>query len=186
MDKPRERRSLVVAHVSYGFMIFAGALHVVTAMGASTYIAQVTGVDEVYAFPPAYLALVTLTAYLLLRNGRWAVDDVFVYKGWRLAPFIAISEIEHAQIGIPDNWITALAQLPGAGIMGLAASAQSSALVLRLSGNRWLVWEFTAMVNRDQFVRAILERSPRADTNGTVMPVPITLPLLRVGSIVQG
>jgi hypothetical protein len=186
MDKPQDGRSVVVAHVSYAFLVFTAAVHVFTAGGASLFIAQVTGIDEAYAFPPLYLALVALTAYLVLRNGRWAVDDDFIYKGWRLARFIAISEIEHAQIGIPDNWITALAQLPGAGHMGLAASMQSSALVLRLSGDRWLVWEFSGMVNRDQFVNAILKRSPRGHTDCPVMPVPIWLPLLRVGRIIHG
>lgn len=185
MNKSHECRRMVVTHVSYLFLVFVAAVHVVTGCGVAIFIADITGMPAPYAFPPAYLALVALTVYLVLRNGRWAVDDEFIYKGWRLARFIAIAEIEHAQIGIPDNWLTAIARIPGSGLWKLAASMQSSALVLRLSGNRWLVWQFSAMVNRERFVNAVLERSPREDTDSPMLPIPTKLPLLKVGSILH-
>jgi hypothetical protein len=156
-----------------------------TAFALSLGLTDFVKIQPIFAFALTYLPLVFLTSYLMLRNGRWAVDGRFIYKGWRLSPYVAVSEIEHAQIGIPDSWVKAVAHLPGGHIVGLVEAVQNDALVLRLSGNRWLVWQFLGMVNRDQFVHAVLEHSPSIGGDATHFAVPINFPLLRVGKILQ-
>ena len=77
--------AVIIAHVSYAHLAFTAAVHVMTAFGLSLFLTDFIKIQPIFAFPLAYLSLVLLTSYLVLRNGRWAVDGRFLYKGWRRA-----------------------------------------------------------------------------------------------------
>lgn len=181
-----QKTTMIVTHVSYSMLVFASAIHVLTAGGLSVLLAGIARVGMVYVFPFVYLGLIGMTAYLVFRNGRWAVDDEFIYKGWPLRPLVKTSEIEHAQIGLPDNILTVLSQIPGAGSLRAAVAAQQGALLICFSGNRWLIWEFWGMVNRQEFVERVLTMSPR-DSNMEITPdVLRRLSLINTGRIIHG
>ncbi len=99
---------MIVAHVSYPFLVFVAGVHLFTAYAIALGVSQDLNIREEFVFILAYAALLLMSACLLLRNGRWAVDEKYIYKGWTLTPFISIEEIEHAQIGLPSKWSSML------------------------------------------------------------------------------
>jgi hypothetical protein len=169
---------MIVALVSYRFLIFVAGVHLFTAGAISFGASQVLNVKEAFVFLPTYGVLLLMSACLVLRNGRWAVDKEHIYKGWPLTPLISIEEIEHAQVGLPPKWTSMLSTA--------VASAERRALLLRLRGNRWLIWEFWAMVNRDEFVEEILRNAPVEDDIDIPNEVIRRLSLTKVGTILQG
>lgn len=104
-----------------------------------------------FAIFPFPFALVTVAAlYFNWNYSRWETDGTCVRRGGE--PLFRISEIEAVQLGIPDNWITRLASIPGIEWTKLrtlkaASERQKEMLVVRLSRNRWFIWSGSTYEN---------------------------------------
>ncbi len=178
----------VTARLSYFFLIAIGIAHVFTAGIGSAMLANVIwgNIDRFpYFFPFLYIALVGFSAVLVYGNGRWTVDGQHIYKGMAKTPFISIAEIEHAQIGLPENWLSKLTPLNP--LLAVAMkNAQREALLVKLTGNRWFIWQFMGMVNRKRFVEAVLARSPSLGEISIPAHVARKLSIAKTGQIVSG
>ena len=178
----------VTARVSYFFLLVIAAAHVFTAGIGSGLLANAIwgNVDRLtYIFPFLYIALVAFSAILLLRNGRWTIDGEHIYKGMSGMPFISVTEIEHAQIGLPDNW---LSNLPAVNPLLRSAmrKSQRESLLVKLTGNRWFIWQFMGMVNRKRFIEAVLAKSPSLGMVSIPTHVAKRLSIAKTGQIVYG
>ena len=169
---------MIVAHVSYRFLVFVAGVHLFTAGAISLGASQELNAKEEFVFLPTYAVLLLMSAYLVLRNGRWAVDKEHIYKGWPLTPFISIEEIEHVQVGLPPKLSSLLSTA--------VAASERRALLLRLRGNRWFIWEFWAIVNRHAFIEEILRMAPVEDDIDVPDAVVRRLSLTKAGTILQG
>jgi hypothetical protein len=179
---PEVEAMMIVTHVSYGYLLFTAAVHALTAGGVAFGVFNEPR-RQWFAFGIGYSILAAISFLLYARNGRWGVDEKYIYRGWRLKPLIRIGEIEHAQIGMPRNWISVMASFSGP--LGLVEQAQRSALLLRLTGNRWFIWCFFGMANRDEFVDAVMDFSPEDEQIEFPPEVLRCLSVRKTGTIIR-
>ncbi len=118
-----------------------------------------------WLFPIFFVPLLYATVKYNLNRGRWLIEDGTLYRG--RTPLFQLNDVEAVQIGLPDNWINAIANLPlkirGTGGFQAAAIIRKNIVVLRLKDHRWMMWSGTQYTNFEEFrntlIAAAVEKS---------------------------
>jgi hypothetical protein len=116
-----------------------------------------------WMFPAFAIPLFVLTLLHNLSHSRWMIDSGIVYQGNK--PLFQLRDIQAVQLGVPDNWITKLAGIPGiqftrARTARFAAEMQKEMLVMKLTENRWFVWSGHSYQNGMLFRNRLMEAAP--------------------------
>ncbi len=132
-----------------------------------------------WLFPVFFLPLLYAMVTYNLRRGRWLIENGMLYRG--RSPLFRLDEIEAVQVGLPDNWMTAVANLPlyirGSGGIVFAAAARRQIIVIKLTNRRWMMWSGMQYVNAERFRDALVFVAPQK----TIDPLPSgVLPLLKL------
>ena len=135
-----------------------------------------------WLLPMFFVPLLFATFYYNLNRGRWLIENGIVYRGKK--PLFRLDEIEAVQIGLPDNWITAISKLPvkvrGSGGMEAAAISQAELIVLRLTNRRWMMWSGLMYTNFHKFRSTLFAAAPFK----TIEPLPQKiLPKLKLWNV---
>lgn len=145
-----------------------------------------------WAFAAFFPIFLFLFVRFNLRNGTWLIENGTLYRGSK--PLFQLGEVESVRLGLPDNWITSVANLSsnspvrvkGAGGVQFAAWRQKQIVVLRLNRNRWMMWSGTQYSNFEAFRDALLSvapEDPSEDIPGSILP---QLKLYNVNKVLYG
>ena len=109
-------------------------------------------------FVPVFIGIRKLNA----SRSFWKLENGAVYRGGKLLFYL--SEIEEAQVGLPDNWINQLDRLPvkfrGSGGIAYHAFARKQVAILKLKEKRWFLFSGLAYQNGAEFRDALVAAAP--------------------------
>ena len=77
---------------------------------------------------------------VMIRKGRWSIENGVVYRSGNA--LFRLDEIEAAREGLPENWVSLLASVPGrrTSVARAVEVQQDEILVVKLSRGRWFLW----------------------------------------------
>ena len=151
---------MIITHLWYGYVPVWVFLFILPAGGLASLLSE--PLHQWITFVAVYTGLAVWAFLKVDRDGYWGVDRGNIYRGLRLRPYIRIEEIQNVQIGMPSEWDIGVAAPGWLRLNGGAEvrRLQEQALLLRLTGDRWLVWGLHRMTGAEEFVRTVVRWAP--------------------------
>lgn len=131
-----------------------------------------------------WVVLGILALWINKKIAYWTITDGVVAKGGR--DLFSLSDVEAVQLGLPDILVTKLSQVSGMGLFRSGRRLQASAelrrhiLIVRLTGDRWFLWNGTTYENGHLVREALID----AADEKSIEEIPEkAMPLMRLGLI---